>query len=249
MRKCISPNPKKRFDSVLRLRLPTGCVAVTYADDLDLEAGDECLELIDGWLKENRLKLAPHKTEASILKGKRMRDQVSFRLEECMIRPKRAVKYLGVWLDDKLCYTEHVRRTIEKAEKSVRTINRILLNVGGPRYEKSLLASLQKKMLLRVAAAYRTVSNEALQVITGILSIDLHLQDCKQTAEGAYRRDVRRETMVRWQDRWENKGRVASWTRQLIRSVNRWVQCEWKGTLDYFVIQFLTGHGSYRAYT
>lgn len=52
-----------------------------------------------------------------------------------MIRPQRLVKYLGVWLD-KLNYTKHLKRVIEKAGKSIREISRNLPNVGLPKNDE-----------------------------------------------------------------------------------------------------------------
>lgn len=65
-----------------------------------METGNECLEMIAGWMRENGWELAPGQMEALIVKGRRMSGQVSFKQEKCVIGLKKTVKYLGVWLDD-----------------------------------------------------------------------------------------------------------------------------------------------------
>lgn len=50
-----------------------------------VENGNEYMSMIEAWLKENRLELAPEKKEALIFKGMRNRNHVSFNLGECVI--------------------------------------------------------------------------------------------------------------------------------------------------------------------
>lgn len=113
-----------------------------------------------------------------------------------VVKPSKAIKYLGIWLDDKLIYNEHVRQTCNKARRQVSAITRILPNMRGlgimgrrmlagvvtsillyaapiwsgvilvKKYKKMLLFT-QRKTLIRVTRAYRTASLEALAVIAG----------------------------------------------------------------------------------
>ncbi|XP_045477008.1 uncharacterized protein LOC123682445 [Harmonia axyridis] len=48
--------------------------------------------------------------------------------------------------------------------------------------------------------------------------------------------------------RWEEETRTANWTRRLIRSVERWTECQHRRT-GYYFTQFFTGHGSFGTYT
>lgn len=72
-----------------------------------------------------------------ILKGRKDREEVCFKMGTHEIRLKRSVKYLSVWLDDRLSYTKHVKRVIVKAKKSIRAIIRFLPNISGPRNEEN----------------------------------------------------------------------------------------------------------------
>ncbi|KAG8230191.1 hypothetical protein J437_LFUL006123 [Ladona fulva] len=130
------------------------------------------------------------------------------------------------------------------------TLNKILM--------KKLL-SLQRNMLLLVSKAYRTVSGDALQVITGTLPIDLKVKEriqlykWKKTKEiesnrgkitiehrGEALREIRKILIGKWQERWNmsDKGR---WTFRLIKQVK--IKADYK--LEYYNTQVLTGHGNF----
>lgn len=49
-----------------------------------------------------------------------------------MVKPSHGVKYINVWMDDKLNLHTHVKKTIEKGEKSVATLTRLMPNKKGP---------------------------------------------------------------------------------------------------------------------
>lgn len=110
---------------------------------------------------------------------------------------QRNIKYLGVKIDWQGTFGEQVKYVCKKAEEIVSSLNRILPNMGGPsnrkrrvlvevvesiilyaapiwypvlrikRYEQ-MLVSCQRKYLIRVCSAYRTISVNAVQVIAGI---------------------------------------------------------------------------------
>ncbi|CAH1732926.1 unnamed protein product [Aphis gossypii] len=123
----------------------------------------------------------------------------------------RSIRYLGVQLDSIINFIEHSRKTTVKASKTAKNIARIMPKVGASKATKrKLLASVvqsqmlygtqvwadmmqpggwtiftksQKKILLRVATAYRTVSTSALHVITGIAPIKIIAEERKTLYE------------------------------------------------------------------
>ncbi|XP_045482747.1 uncharacterized protein LOC123686563 [Harmonia axyridis] len=97
------------------------------------------------------------------------------------------------------------------------------------------MISIQRKSLLRVSSAYRTVSAEAVQLIAGFPPIDLML------AERCF-------LFTRWQERWTREHGKADWTKRLISKIEAWLESTHKRT-GYFFTQFLTGHGSFGTYT
>lgn len=118
---------------------------------------------------------------------------------------------------------------------------------------KNMLLSTQRRMLLRVTCSYRTVSLEALAVISGTPPIDLQTEergrlyrmDCPTEAD---KKAARMETLRRWRQRWADVVQVAQWTKVLIPDPNRWLECRWK-KVDYYMTQFLSGHGCFGTFT
>lgn len=281
------------YDQVLTMPLTEGATSVAYADDLAImvEATDErelqhrvseSIARVSGWMTKNNLTLAPQKTEAIILKGPRSRAHVYFEVLGERLVPVRQLRYLGVVLDDRMTFGEHIRQVVEKAQVKMSALTRILPNIGGPsspkrvslclvvrsivlygapvwyqaasvqKYRKMLL-SVQRKALLRIASSYRTVSTTAIQVVTAVPPITLLIgETCRlYQRENAHLSTVRsgeRETTLReWQAWWSGHSETAQWTKRLIPDLLPWVTCGHR-RLDYFVTQFLTGHGNFRFY-
>lgn len=112
------------------------------------------------------------------------------------------IKYLGVVIDKALTFRAHVEHTKKKVEGVTNKLTRLMPNIGGPQHlRRKLLAtvaesvamyaapiwheamrvakwrnallSVQRKIALRVIAAYRTVSLEAALVLAGTIPWDL----------------------------------------------------------------------------
>lgn len=58
----------------------------------------------------------------------------------------------------------------------------------------------------------------------------------------------RKETLVKWQSLWDEEIEKAQWTKTLIPNIEKWVGCRHRST-DYFLSQFLAGHGRFGSYT
>lgn len=109
---------------------------------------------------------------------------------------------------------------------------------------------------IRVACAYRTVSHEAVGVIAGFMPPDILAMELKRTYDKTKtmgrrltteeRKAEREKSLHEWQKRWDEttKGR---WTHTLIRNVKEWIERK-HGETDFYLTQFLTGHGCFREY-
>lgn len=205
------------YDDVLSLELTRDAVTIGFADDLALIVGAQnlpalvantnmCLARISAWMESHKLALAPHKTEAVLLRGMQKREQIQFNIEGVNISPAKSLKYLGIIIDESLTFGKHIETCTKKAIDKISFINRLMPNIGGPRHCKravlcsamqniilygapiwqkaidkkkyrAMILRVQRNMLLRVASAYRTVSGLALQVITATVPIDLLVQE------------------------------------------------------------------------
>lgn len=150
------------YDGVLSLAgLPPETLAVAYADDLalvirgktavDLEyKAETALAEVSQWLEQRQLRLAGHKTEAILLKGRKRMRKLAIRLDgEVVTYTKRSTKYLGVVLDEGMTFVEHVHTVTARAEKVTSDLAKILPRVGGAgENRRRLLATVADSVVL-----------------------------------------------------------------------------------------------------
>ncbi|KAJ8912314.1 hypothetical protein NQ315_005918, partial [Exocentrus adspersus] len=201
------------FRPICLLDTAEGATMVVYADDVCLmcvakeeeelkRMVDESLAEVGRWMQGAGLELALQKSEAILVKGRRVWQGSQFRAANMAIEIKNEAKYLGVWLDGSLCYRRHILEAGKKAEKITNALVKLMPNVGGPGMAKrrtiataaqsamlygaevwapalehesyrKILGSVQRRLLLRVVAAYRTVAEEVVQVLAGVPPVDL----------------------------------------------------------------------------
>lgn len=89
------------------------------------------------------LEIAEDKTEVVLFTSKRIHHQVRIRVKNTEIEAKRSMKYLGIYLDDKLSYSVHINKAAEKSLKATQQIARLMPNIGGPK-------QIRRRLLARV---------------------------------------------------------------------------------------------------
>lgn len=200
------------YNGIFDLQLPEEATVVGFADDIALLIrarfldevqlyANEAISTIKKWLTAMDLSLADHKTELVLISGRKKRETLSIQVGESSINSVQAIKYLGVMVDDRLKFKNHVEYACDKAAGVTNALSRLMPNVGGPRqsqrllisrvtnsvilygapiWEGSLRNSSKKEMLsifrrncLRVCSGYRTISAEAASVVAGIAPIDI----------------------------------------------------------------------------
>lgn len=274
------------YDDLLTTEMPGGVRLVGFADDIAMVVKAKTERLLTdlanrGLLRISKgiellnLELAPDKTEAVMLTMRRKIEPVQFELQGRTFGISKAVKYLGVWLDTKTSFAEHINRTVIKAEKTVRALSNLMPNIGGPRASKrkilssvahsqilygapvwqnaienkkllQRLNSIQRKMVLRICCAYRTVSAEAACVVSGVPPIDLQIRERRERYTGVGKEAARENLLRCWQQKWNN-GQYGRWTYRLIQNIEIWLNRPF-GEVDYYLTQALTGHGCFRKF-
>lgn len=161
------------YDEVLQLRtLPEDVQTIAYADDLALmitakheqaleEKSNQALETISKWMREHNLALAPEKTEAILLIGRKKCDSESMdiRLDDHRIEIKKEVKYLGVILDRGLTGSAHVSYVAARADKVVTSLARLMPRTwGASEGKRRLLATVAESIILYAAPAWEGVA-------------------------------------------------------------------------------------------
>lgn len=281
------------YDDLLRIDMPEETRTIGYADDVAVLIAARTVDLaqlkinqvmrrVSAWMSEHGLCLAAAKTEIVILTKKRIEKILPIMVGDERVLTKPTVKYLGVTMDNKLSFGEHIRRAADKAALLTTSLSRIMANTHGPmackrrllvntaqsillygaevwgaRMSKECwrkrLGSVQRRGALRVSCAYRTVSEPAVLVIAGVVPVGLLALERKAIYErkgeiGRARatKEERERTMTRWQESWSNETR-GRWTARLIPLIEPWVGRA-HGEISFYITQFLSGHGCFRAY-
>lgn len=287
------------YDGLLRQPFPSGVSIVAYADDIALvvtaksinevqHLGDDSIEIVADWLNGHGLKLAAEKTEAVLISRTKKKMYTTFTVEGEKIRTVDRIRYLGVTLDARLSFKEHLLNAGAKATKIARALAGIMPNIGGPKQSRrALLLSVVNSVILygapiwadalgknssygaacrrasriaslRVACAYRSVSDIALSVIIGVPPVDLLAIERANT----YRKGIQRteetedevcshnqwsrRTSEEWQRRWD-MAKEGRWTHRIIPNVMEWTDRQ-HGSVNFHLTQVLTGHGCFRSY-
>jgi len=203
------------YDGVLRLKLPIDATIVGYADDVALVVVDKRLDILEAkcndaaarvqrWLTNAGLELAAEKTEAVLISARWQKQQMKLRIGGHEITSQDAIKYLGVLIDTRLSFKQHLAEVSFKAEKINRALTLMMPNIGGPKtgrrrllstvvesvtlyaapiwahakyHNMQQIARVQRRSALRVSCAYRTVSEEAIAVIAGKMPIDIRARE------------------------------------------------------------------------
>jgi hypothetical protein len=177
-------------------------------------------------------------------------------------------------LDRKMNFIDHARSIYQKVSETIRRLGYILPNLGGARERRRrLLASvatskmlygapcweakmakagwekmekLQRQISLRTAAAYRSVSYQAIATVASTPPFRLKAKERSSAFGHGPTRMLKIDTFRSWQEEWENstKGR---WTYTLIPKVINWANRS-HGEINFHLTQFLTGHGSFGSY-
>jgi len=77
------------------------------------------------------LELASHKTEAVLISSSKAVESAHIQIGGTTISSQRAIRYLGVMLDSRFSYREHLECVCKKACEATGSLCRILLNTKG----------------------------------------------------------------------------------------------------------------------
>lgn len=236
---------------------------------------EDAAEKVIKWLEETGIELAIQKSETILFTKKRKQNQLNIMIRGHLIQSKDSVKYLGLHLNSKLNFKEHARITAMRADDVTTKLTRIMPNTGGAKTSRrkllatvsqsimlygapvwakhmgrngwSVLDRSNRKIGLRVIAAYRTVSKPAVEVISGMAPPEL-IAEYRRSVKMTEDRAIAGNKMTQaWQSRWDQtvSGR---WTHRLIPDIKRWNERHHGMMVDFHLTQALTGHGCFSSY-
>lgn len=245
------------------------------------ESFQNCWVHLTAWANKVKLSFAPTKTAAIHFKGRLPGRAPLLRVGDELIAFKDKFNYLGLTMDRSRLYVEHVKNASAKAKKIMAQVTRMarlrygvrsqayqkiystvfvpILSYGleiwhhrlGKVLTKKILRAAQGQVLRQITGAYRTVSFEAVTVLSGFPPIDLALEERQQNRYRKLgrtqltRTEIARAVDEKWQREWTEttKGRV---TFGLIPEVKRHKDLTVK--VDHLTMQILTEHGATRSY-
>lgn len=252
-------------------------VAVSENESTLMEEMNLALHEIYEEMKKRELELAVEKCEAVMLVGRKKYGEVKFRIAGHEIVPKDTIKYLGIIFDKGMTFAEHLKQVIAKGARIGQELQRIMPRVGGSsegkrriqnsaaesvilygctiwkealKYKKyqKMLDQSQRKLALRVCRGYRTIGVEAARVVGRVIPLEFLVEEReirKKESSGTVK-EIREATLRKWQEKWDNHC-GSQWTKRLIPNIARWFGRK-HGTVDYWLTQFLTGHGCFQSY-
>ena len=159
------------YDDFLRMVLPAGTSIMGVTDDalvvcaadnfgiLELRINDS-LWRAKRWLDSRGLKMALEKTEALLVTDRRSFQYPRIVLGENEIEWKKSIRYLGVQLDRRLSFGEHLQIATAKAIQCGAALTRLMPKIVGPREAKRrLVACVVNSKLLYAAPIWTTALN------------------------------------------------------------------------------------------
>ncbi|XP_023240498.1 uncharacterized protein LOC111638950 [Centruroides sculpturatus] len=186
---------------------PSKFVSSLVAEDTTVSSNPDHT-IIHEWCNEVKLSINHTKCTAIVFpKGNPLKKGPSIKISGKKIQNSTAVKYLGIILDHRLNWTDHVHHIYEKATKVAQALKTISRNKWGygPSASRILytavvepiitygaeiwgssatrvhikrkLLSIQRLSAINIAKAYKTAPTEALLVLNNTLPIDLKIRE------------------------------------------------------------------------
>lgn len=116
--------------------------------------------------------------------GKRKLKPIKIRVDGFEVEPVKKAKYLGFWLDVKRSFMPHVKETLQKVERTVVAVRRIMPKTKAPRGAKrKMLASVARSIMFYAIVSWR----RALKFKGLVVGIDKIQRRFAIGVSGAYR--------------------------------------------------------------
>lgn len=231
---------------------------------------EEALDIVTAWANKRGLKFSSEKSVSVPLKGGLV-PGFTIRMGDHRIRTTDSTKYLGLQLGAGLTFGCHAIQLLDSSVDMFSRLKGVRKSKWGvssalamvlyksvyiPRITygvstwysstntriKAKLESAQRRALLAVTGAYKTISTRALQVIAGAPPIHLIIEMKINIESGMSKQEAEEFCLREWQLIWENtdKGR---WTYSFMPDVR--VRMLTPLSFDHYVTQIISSHGDF----
>ncbi|KAG8230696.1 hypothetical protein J437_LFUL014683 [Ladona fulva] len=165
------------YDAVLQLQLREGAEITGFADNLTITTvakhleevkliSSEAIKTIRRWLISVGLQLVDNKTEVVLITSRKKTESLTLTVGHQQISSQPCLKYLGVWVEERLRFDTHLRNSSDKAAGVAAAPSGTMPNVGGPRQSRRLIAGVISSILLYAAPSGRTLLATYIRCIT-----------------------------------------------------------------------------------
>ncbi|GBM76560.1 Putative protein in type-1 retrotransposable element R1DM [Araneus ventricosus] len=201
-------------NDLLNQSFPPNCHIQAYADDIVLVTKsptkedlklltNNAISIIINWADENSLTISHEKSNFLLFSKLAAAPPVSWKNHR--IKRSHSIKFLGLYIDDKLNWNTQLRSLSQKAQRLHQNFMKIVGTTWGKKRSQRILLyktviervfahgcsawcsdptvkmarkldSVQRPFLLAISGAYRTTSTAALQVLLGIPPLSLKLK-------------------------------------------------------------------------
>ncbi|ERL84666.1 hypothetical protein D910_02093 [Dendroctonus ponderosae] len=215
---------------VLNLQLGKGVESIAYADDLGIIIRAKNAEIlkrkagcavskVTETLDSMGIKVAVEKTGSVLLAASRKITNIVLEVGGRAVATSDSVRYLGVTIDKNLKMRKHIKHTVEKANRMLALLYRLIPRVGGPRSNK------------RSTLASAVTRNNPHRSSGRVVQVHAHGRD--------YKSEARKTALEKWQERWSC---YDGWAKTFIKDVREWTKRKFE-EVDFLTTQTMTGHG------
>lgn len=213
--------------------------------------------------------------------------QSTIRVGGVQVQVGQFMKYLGLTLDSRWGFEEHFDRLVPRIQRVAGAMHRLLPNLGGPnegvrrlyagvvrsialygapvwshrlsgvRRSRVKLHAVHRRMSIRIARGYRTISFEAASLLARFPPFDIladmdarvhrRVRDCDTISAAEIRLQEHQNVLKKWraqlQEPQNMRQRVVE---AIVPSFKAWLSRKWHVT--YRLTQVLTGHGCFGEY-
>jgi hypothetical protein len=209
-----------QYNSLLNLNYMTRTKVLAFADDLLLAIRGEAVRAVENytnvelskitlWSKNNKIIFNEEKSKAMLVSRRKRREQreIKVYLNNKPLEQVIRMKYLGIIIDHKFRFQEHISYAAERCTKLIFSLSKMaklswgikhaaietiykgailpLLTYGAHvwidamkyKHNRQKYIRVQRLINIRMAKAYRTTSSEALCILTGMTPINIKLEE------------------------------------------------------------------------
>ena len=211
-----------QYNSLLNLNYTNRTKAIAYADDMIIVTSGKTVREAENipnielskisFSAKDKIRFNEQKSKAMLLTRRKLRErkELEIYLNYKPLMQVYRLKYLGIILDNKLTFRDHIIAMTIKCSKLIFTLSKsaklkwglnyaalktiytegtlplllyeapVWINANNQASYKLKITRVQRLINIRLARAYRTVSNEALCLITGLIPIDIKIEETAQ---------------------------------------------------------------------